>query len=133
MAAHVDSAARGQLAPPLRGLCVVAPELERIGGYEIATLALVRQLRSQAIRVAVVTTATDAADSHSIDGVTRIEVRGRRTLLATFPRLFAFALRRRSAFSVIYCPTFSYLSGLAILTGRQAHQTAGDRTRRDRE
>ena len=118
MAAHLADAPRARLAPSLRGLCVVAPELERIGGYEIATLALVRQLRSQAIRVAVVTTATNAADSQRVDGVTRIEVRGRRTLLSIFPRLLAFALKRRSAFSVIYCPTFSYLSGLAVLTAR---------------
>jgi glycosyltransferase involved in cell wall biosynthesis len=118
MATHVDGAAGGRLAPPLRGLCIVAPELERIGGYELATLALVRQLRSQAVRVVVVTTATAAVDSHAIDGATRIDVRGRQTLLAVFPRLLGFMLRRRSAVSVVYCPTFSYLSGLAILVAR---------------
>ena len=116
MAAHVDGAERGRLAPPLRGLCVVAPELDRIGGYELATLALIRELRAQTIRVVVVTTAASTADAHSIDGVSRIAVRGRRTLLAVFPRLFVFLLRRRSTCSVIYCPTFSYLSGLAILS-----------------
>jgi len=119
VATHVDGAARDRLTPPLRGLCVVAPELDRIGGYELATLALIRELRSQAIRVAAITTATDATtDAHSIDGVTRIAVRGRRTLLGVFPRLFVFLLRRRLACSVIYCPTFSYLSGLAVLSAK---------------
>lgn len=118
VAAQVDGGATGRLAPRLRGLCVVAPELDRIGGYELATLALVRYLRSQSVPVSVVTTTTAVGNGDAMDGVTRIEVRARRTLLAIFPRLMAFLFTRRSGFSVIYCPTFSYMSGLAILAAR---------------
>jgi glycosyltransferase involved in cell wall biosynthesis len=39
-------------------------------------------------------------------------------LLAIFPRLLAFLVRQRPWTSVVYCPTFSHLSGLSVMAAR---------------
>jgi glycosyltransferase involved in cell wall biosynthesis len=107
-----------RLKQPLRGVCFVAPELDRIGGYELATLALARGLRERGISVLVVTITTVGLNAAGGADLIRIEIRGRHTLLHIFPRLLAILARERSKYSIIHCPTFSYLSGLAVLAGR---------------
>jgi glycosyltransferase involved in cell wall biosynthesis len=107
-----------RLKQSLRGVCFVAPELDRIGGYELATLTLARSLRGQSIPVLIVTTTTQANETAQDGDLIRIVVRGRHTLLSIFPRLFAILTRERSKYSIIHCPTFSHLSGLAVLAGR---------------
>jgi glycosyltransferase involved in cell wall biosynthesis len=106
------------LRPSLRGVCFVAPELDRIGGYELATLALAHSLRGQSIPVLIVTTTIQANETAPDPDLIRIAVRGRHTLLSILPRLFAVLTRERSRYSIIHCPTFSHLSGLAVLAGR---------------
>jgi glycosyltransferase involved in cell wall biosynthesis len=106
------------LKQPVRGVCFVAPEIDRVGGYELATLALSRSLRGRGIPVLIVTTATRVQNTAEDEDIIRIEARGRRTLLHTLPRLLAFLARERSKYSIIHCPTFSHLSGLAVLAGR---------------
>jgi len=106
------------LKQPFRGVCFVAPELDRIGGYELATLALARGLRERGISVMVVTIATGELNSADGADVIRIYVRGQHTLLSTFPRLLAVLARERSRYSIIHCSTFGYMSGLAVLVGR---------------
>ena len=108
----------GGLSRLIRGVCFVAPELERIGGYELSTIALARSLREQGVPVLIVTTTTRASNEAGKEDLIRIEVRGRRTLLHIFPRLLATLARERSKYSIIHCPTFSHLSGLAVLAGR---------------
>ena len=117
MAPIVRGDARG-LRQPFRGVCFVAPELDRIGGYELATLTLARSLRGQNIPVLIVTTTTEADAMAEGEDLIRIEARGRRTLLYILPRLLAILTRERSKYSIIHCPTFSHLSGLAVLAGR---------------
>jgi glycosyltransferase involved in cell wall biosynthesis len=107
-----------RLKQSLRGVCFVAPDLDRIGGYELATLALARGLRERGISVMVVTIATDELNSAGGADVIRIYVRGQHTLLSTFPRLLAVLARERSRYSIIHCSTFGYMSGLAVLVGR---------------
>jgi len=106
----------------VRGVCFILPELHRIGGYELATVALVGALRAHSIPVCVVTTITHSTTHSTVVAATPdavyIKAVGRRTLLAMFPRLLATLARRRSTFSIIHCPTFGYLSGLAVLAGR---------------
>lgn len=102
----------------LRGVCFVAPELDRIGGYELATLALARGLRERGIAVMVVTITTSGLNAADGADLIRIQVRGRHTLLSTFPRLLAVLTRERSRYSIIHCSTFGYISGLAVLAGR---------------
>jgi glycosyltransferase involved in cell wall biosynthesis len=106
------------LKEAVRGVCFVAPEIDRVGGYELATLALSRSLREQGIPVLIVTTATRVQNTAEDEDIIRIEARGRRTLLHIFPRLLAILVRERSKYSIIHCPTFSHLSGLAVLAGR---------------
>jgi glycosyltransferase involved in cell wall biosynthesis len=106
------------LKQPVRGVCFVAPEIDRVGGYELATLALSRSLRGLGIPVLIVTTATRVQNTAEDEDIIRIEARGRRTLLHTLPRLLAILARERSKYSIIHCPTFSHLSGLAVLAGR---------------
>jgi glycosyltransferase involved in cell wall biosynthesis len=106
------------LKPSLRGVCFVAPEIDRIGGYELATLALASSLRGQSIPVVIVTTTTQVNETARDGDLIRIAVRGRHTLLSILPRLFAVLTRERSRYSIIHCPTFSHLSGLAVLAGR---------------
>jgi glycosyltransferase involved in cell wall biosynthesis len=107
-----------RLKQSLRGVCFVAPDLDRIGGYELATLALARGLRERGISVMVVTIATGELNSAGGADVIRIYVRGQHTLLSTFPRLLAVLARERSRYSIIHCSTFGYMSGLAVLVGR---------------
>jgi len=102
----------------VRGVCFVVPELDRIGGYELATLTLVRGLRAHGIPVRVVTAATTSRGALGNPDAIHIEVTGRRTLLHVFPKLLTVLARDRSTFSIIHCPTFGYLSGLAVLAGR---------------
>jgi glycosyltransferase involved in cell wall biosynthesis len=106
----------------VRGVCFILPELDRIGGYELATVALVGALRAHNVPVCVVTTITHSTTHSTVVAATPdavyIKTVGRRTLLAMFPRLLATLARRRSTFSIIHCPTFGYLSGLAVLAGR---------------
>jgi len=106
----------------VRGVCFILPELDRIGGYELATVALVGALRAHNVPVCVVTTITHSTTHSTVVAATPdavyIKAVGRRTLLAMFPRLLATLARRRSTFSIIHCPTFGYLSGLAVLAGR---------------
>jgi glycosyltransferase involved in cell wall biosynthesis len=102
----------------VRGVCFILPELDRIGGYELATVALVGALRAHSIPVSVVTTMTHSPLVPAIPDAVYIKALGRRTLLGMFPRLLAVLARRRSTFSIIHCPTFGYLSGLAVLAGR---------------
>jgi glycosyltransferase involved in cell wall biosynthesis len=106
------------LKQPVRGVCFVAPEIDRVGGYELATLALSRSLRGRGIPVLIVTTATRVQKTAEDEDIIRIEARGRRTLLHTLPRLLAILARERCKYSIIHCPTFSHLSGLAVLAGR---------------
>lgn len=107
----------------VHGVCFILPELDRIGGYELATVALVGALRAHGIPVCIVTTTITHSTTHATvvaatpDAV-YIKAVGRRTLLTMFPRLLAVLARRRSTFSIIHCPTFGYLSGLAVLAGR---------------
>ena len=112
----------GQDSPRLkqsfRGVCFVAPELDRIGGYELATLALARALRERGISVMVVTITRGGLDAAGGADLIRIQVRGQHTLISTFPRLFAVLARERSRYSIIHCSTFGYISGLAVLAGR---------------
>lgn len=105
------------LGLPVRGVCFVAPELDRIGGYELATLTLARGLRRKGIPVLIVTTSTSADETAKHEDLVRIKMQGRRTLLHIFPRLLVILLRERCNYSVIHCPTFSHVSGLAILAG----------------
>jgi glycosyltransferase involved in cell wall biosynthesis len=107
-----------RLKQSLRGVCFVAPELDRIGGYELATLALARALREHGISVMVVTITRDGLDAAGGADLIRIQVRGQHTLFSTFPRLFAVLARARSRYSIIHCSTFDYMSGLAVLVGR---------------
>jgi len=107
-----------RLKQSLRGVCFVAPELDRIGGYELATLALARALRERGISVMVVTITRDGLDAAGGADLIRIQVRGQHTLFSTFPRLFAVLARARSRYSIIHCSTFGYISGLAMLAGR---------------
>jgi glycosyltransferase involved in cell wall biosynthesis len=107
-----------RLKQSLRGVCFVAPELDRIGGYELATLALARALRERGISVMVVTVTRGGLDAAGGADLIRIQVRGQHTLFSTFPRLFAVLARERSKYSIIHCSTFSYMSGLAVLAGR---------------
>ena len=106
------------LTQPVRGVCFVAPEIDRVGGYELATLALSRSLRGRGIPVLIVTTATHADETPEGGDLIRIAVRGRHTLLSILPRLLSVLARERSKYSIIHCPTFSHLSGLAVLAGR---------------
>jgi glycosyltransferase involved in cell wall biosynthesis len=106
------------LKQPVRGVCFVAPEIDRVGGYELATLALSRSLRGQGIPVLIVTTTTRANETSQDGDLIRIAVRGRHTLLSILPRLLSVLARERSKYSIIHCPTFSHLSGLAVLAGR---------------
>jgi glycosyltransferase involved in cell wall biosynthesis len=106
------------LMQPVRGVCFVAPEIDRVGGYELATLALSRSLRGRGIPVLIVTTTTQANEVPQDGDLIRIAVRGRHTLLSILPRLFSVLARERSRYSIIHCPTFSHLSGLAVLAGR---------------
>jgi glycosyltransferase involved in cell wall biosynthesis len=108
----------GRLSRLIRGVCFVAPELDRIGGYELSTITLARSLREQGVPVLIVTTTTRASNEAGKEDLIRIEVRGRRTLLHIFPRLLATLTRERSKYSIIHCPTFSHLSALAVLAGR---------------
>ena len=64
------------------------------------------------------TTATRLQNTAEDEDIIRIETRGRRTLLHTLPRLLTILARERSKYSIIHCPTFSHLSGLAVLAGR---------------
>jgi glycosyltransferase involved in cell wall biosynthesis len=48
----------------------------------------------------------------------RIAVGGRLGLLRTLLKLLAVLARQRSTYSIIHCPTFSHLSGLAVIAGR---------------
>ena len=107
-----------RLKRPLRGVCFVAPELDRIGGYELGTLALARELRERGVSVMVVTITTSGLNAPDGVDLIRIQVRGRHTLLSTFPRLLAVLTRERSRYSIIHCSTFGYISGLAVLAGR---------------
>lgn len=106
------------LTQPVRGVCFVAPEIDRVGGYELATLALARSLRGRGIPVLIVTTATRPDETEEAGDLIRIAVRGRHTLLSILPRLLSVLARERSKYSIIHCPTFSHLSGLAVLAGR---------------
>jgi glycosyltransferase involved in cell wall biosynthesis len=106
------------LIKPVRGVCFVAPEIDRVGGYELATLALSRSLRGRGIPVLIVTTATRSDETEEAGDLIRIAVRGRHTLLSVLPRLLSVLARERSRYSIIHCPTFSHLSGLAVLAGR---------------
>ena len=106
------------VSPAVRGVCFIAPELDRIGGYELATISLVGALRARGMRVCVVTTTTSSPRIAALPDVIRIEAKGRRRLIRTFPKLLAILARERSTFSVIHCPTFGYLSGLAVIAGR---------------
>jgi glycosyltransferase involved in cell wall biosynthesis len=107
-----------RLKQSLRGVCFVAPELDRIGGYELATLALAQGLRERGISVMVVTITNGELNAVAGADLIRIDVRGQHTLLSTFPRLLAVLARERSRYSVIHCSTFGYMSGLAVLAGR---------------
>jgi len=107
-----------RLKQSLRGVCFVAPELDRIGGYELATLALARALRERGISVMVVTITRGGLDAAEGADLIRIRVRGKHTLFSTFPRLFTVLARERSRYSIIHCSTFGYMSGLAVLAGR---------------
>jgi glycosyltransferase involved in cell wall biosynthesis len=117
MAPIVRGDANG-LRQTIRGVCFVAPELERIGGYELATLALARGLRERGVSVLVVTITTGELNAAGDADLIRIQVRGRHMLLSTFPRLLAVLARERSRYSIIHCSTFGYISGLAVLAGR---------------
>ena len=117
MAPIVPRDIRG-LRRTVRGICFVAPELDRIGGYELATLALARSLRGRRIPVLIVTTTRQANETARDGDLIRIAVRGRHTLLSILPRLLSVLARERSKYSIIHCPTFSHLSGLAVLAGR---------------
>jgi glycosyltransferase involved in cell wall biosynthesis len=68
--------------------------------------------------VLIVTTATRSDETAEADDLIRIAVRGRHTLLSILPRLLSVLARERSKYSIIHCPTFSHLSGLAVLAGR---------------
>ena len=116
MAAVVDRRPLG-LTKPVRGVCFVAPEIDRVGGYELATLALSRSLRGLGIPVLIVTTTTQPYETPQ-DELIRIAVRGRHTLLSILPRLLSVLARERTRYSIIHCPTFSHLSGLAVIAGR---------------
>jgi glycosyltransferase involved in cell wall biosynthesis len=107
-----------RLKQSLRGVCFVAPELDRIGGYELATLALARGLREHGLSVLVVTITLGGLNPMGGADLIRIQVRGQHTLLSVFPRLLAVLARERSRYSVIHCSTFDYFSGLAVLAGR---------------
>jgi glycosyltransferase involved in cell wall biosynthesis len=106
------------LMQPVRGVCFVAPEIDRIGGYELATLALARGLRERGVSVLVVTITTGELNAAGDADLIRIRICGRHTLLSTFPRLLAVLARERSRYSIIHCSTFGYISGLAVLAGR---------------
>jgi glycosyltransferase involved in cell wall biosynthesis len=106
------------LTQTVRGVCFVAPEIDRVGGYELATLALSRSLRGRGIPVLIVTTATQSDETTVAGDLIRIAVRGRHTLFSILPRLLSVLARERSKYSIIHCPTFSHLSGLAVLAGR---------------
>lgn len=106
------------LKQSFRGVCFVAPEIERIGGYELATLAFARSLRQRGVSVLVVTVTRGGVNPAADADVIRINVRGQHTLLSVFPKLVAVLARERSRYSVIHCSTFDHISGLAVLAGR---------------
>lgn len=106
------------VTPTIQGVCFVAPELDRIGGYELATLALARSLRQRGVAVSIVTTAKNLLASKQEDGIIRIPVHGRLGNVLIFPRLLAVLMRLRPNYSIVHCSTFGYLSGVAVLAGR---------------
>jgi len=99
-------------------VCFVAPELDRIGGYELATLALARGLREHGVSVRVVTITLGGLNPAGGADLIRIKIRGQHILLSAFPRLLAVLARERSRYSIIHCSTFDYISGLTVLAGR---------------
>jgi glycosyltransferase involved in cell wall biosynthesis len=107
-----------RLKQSLRGVCFVAPELDRIGGYELATLALARGLREHGISVLIVTITMGGLNPGGGADLIRIQVRGQHIVLSVFPRLLAVLARERSRYSIIHCSTFDYFSALAVLAGR---------------
>jgi glycosyltransferase involved in cell wall biosynthesis len=107
-----------RLKQSVRGVCFVAPELDRIGGYELATLALARGLREHGLSVLIVTITMGGLNPGGSADLIRIQVRGQHILFSAFPRLLAVLARERSRYSIIHCSTFDYFSGLAVLAGR---------------
>lgn len=102
---------------PLRGVCFVAPDLDRVGGYELSTLALARSLRAHDIPVLVISAVTAACEPTGSSDMVRIDTRGRLALLRAFTRLLAVLTKNRTRFSLIHCPTFSPVSSLVVLAG----------------
>jgi glycosyltransferase involved in cell wall biosynthesis len=102
----------------IEGVCFVAPELDRIGGYELATLALARCVRQRGIPVTIVTTTKESVTRRQDDGLIRIDLRGRLGGILVFPRLLKVLVRQRVNYSILHCSTFGYLSGLTVLAAR---------------
>lgn len=120
MATTVGRTAR--LRSALRGVCFVAPELDRVGGYELATLALARALRTHGLPVVLVSIVSDSSTADNSSDIVRIKARGPAAFLRIFPALLTVVARSRASFSLIHCPTFGYVSGLAVLAGRLARR-----------
>lgn len=108
--------------PALRGVCFLAPELDRVGGYELATLALARSLRTRGIPVSLVSVVSDPSEPGGSPDIVRIKARGPGALVRVFPGLLVTLARRRASFSLIHCPTFGHVSGLAVLAGHLARR-----------
>jgi glycosyltransferase involved in cell wall biosynthesis len=108
--------------PALRGVCFLAPELDRVGGYELATLALARGLRTHGIPVSLVSITSDKTEPGGSPDIVRLKARAPGALLRVFPGLLVRLARRRASFSLIHCPTFGYVSGLAVLAGHLARR-----------
>lgn len=106
------------------GVCFVAPELDRIGGYELATVQLARSLRQQGVRVSIVTTTVASSKTETAPELIRIVMQGSHPLFCVFPKLLALLARMRLTYSVIHCPTFSPLSALTVLAGRMLWRPA---------
>jgi glycosyltransferase involved in cell wall biosynthesis len=103
-------------------VCFLAPELDRVGGYELTTLALARALRTRGIPVSLVSIVSEPAAPGGSPDIVRLEARGPGALMRVFPGLLVTLIRRRASFSLIHCPTFGYVSGLAVLAGHLARR-----------
>ncbi len=102
---------------PLRGICFVAPDLDRVGGYELATRVLARALTECGVPVLLVSVSRGASSHRDVDMI-RVRLRSRHTLLEAFPRLFVILARERRKYSVIHCPTFGSITALAVLSAQ---------------
>jgi glycosyltransferase involved in cell wall biosynthesis len=112
----------GTSAKPRRtGLCFVVPELDRIGGYELAAVAQAKALAERGLSVLLVTQQTRAAplweDEPNLS-IIRLEQRWKRLLVELAFRLSALLVGRRGNLAAIHCQTFSETSAIAVIVGR---------------